>query len=187
MHLRVFFAIKLPKTMDDFFLQWLQLLKQSAPEHLLRWSRVENLHVTLQFIKSIEAEHVPLLIDRVQSELEVWTTFQLEFGPLEWFPNPQKPKVLSLSVGPENQMKALATSIGNAIESLHYPLENKPFRGHLTLGRLTNFTMPILPVIQYPLPPIPSVSIDDVYLIESRPSRGRTNYHPLVSIHLNAS
>ena len=183
--IRVFFAIIPPKTMNPLLITILESLKQSLPEHWIRWTHVDNVHITLQFLKSIQSQDVPPLIERVHSELKNTPKFQLDFHGLEWFPSVEHPKILSLAVGPKDILKNLSAIIGHAISALNYPVESRPFRGHMSLGRLPKFNLQqknLLDEIRIPV--IPPIFISELYLMESKPSKGGINYHPLAQLNL---
>ena len=149
---------------------------------------MEKLHVTLQFLKGIQPEHVTSLIEQVRLELKDTPAFQLEFGGLEWFPTPEHPKILSLAVGPQHSLMSLSVAIGHAISTLNYPVESHPFRGHMSLGRLLHYRSQQTALLQQiKLPPIPPIAINELYLIESRPGKKGNDYHPLAQLALNPS
>jgi 2'-5' RNA ligase len=183
--IRAFFAIMSPKSMSDLMSNVLESLKQFTPEHVIKWSRVENLHITLQFLKSIQPEHVVPLIEKVRIELKNTPTFQLEFHGLEWFPTPEHPKILSLAVGSKDILIPLSATIGHAISAFNYPVESRPFRGHMSIGRLLNYSSKQKALLnQIKLPIIPSIPINELYLIESKSSKGGSNYCPLAKFDL---
>lgn len=183
--IRAFFAIIPPKSMSDLLSSVLESLRQSSPEHFIRWAHVENLHITLQFLKNIQPEHVIPLIEKVQIELKNTPTFQLEFHGLEWFPAPDHPKILSLAVGPQNSLTPLSATIGHAISALNYPVESRPFRAHMSIGRLLNNSSKQKVLLnQIKLPTIPPITINELYLVESKSSKGESNYSSLAKFNL---
>lgn len=170
--------------MHHFLKNILNTLKQSDPQHSIRWINTENLHITLQFLEKLRPEDVNPLIKQVQSELKNKSVFQLEFNQLEWFPGPSHPKILSLSVGPQDLLKALSDTIGQAISTLNYTVESRPYRGHMSIGRLIQHRPQhtLLPQIKVPI--IPPVVIDEFFLIESKPDNGKNSYSPLAQFNL---
>lgn len=186
--LRTFFAIVPPRSLSDCLSSVLESSKQSFPKNLIRWVQIEKLHITLQFLKCIKPEHLTPLIEQVRLELKNIPAFQLEFGGLEWFPTPKHPKILSLAVGPQNILTSLSAAIGHAISALNYPVESRPFQGHMSLGRLLHHRSQqeaLLPEIKLPfIPPIP---IRELYLLESKSNKEGTDYYPLAQLTLNTN
>ncbi|HAT8179958.1 TPA: RNA 2',3'-cyclic phosphodiesterase [Legionella pneumophila] len=182
--IRAFFAISLPPSVQDKISSSLEPLKQVVPSHSIRWTKPIHLHITLQFLKRLETEHIQFLTERVSNELNNIKKFDLELGILEWFPSPKNPRLISLSVGPQDRLRDLSRMIGHAIDSLNYPVEERPFRGHLTVGRVVNFSSKLQQLLQMKFPLIPPVPIDKFYLIESRPDKEGSNYFPLAQFDL---
>ena len=183
--IRAFFAIKPPSSMYNFLESLLKTLVHADPKHFIKWIDVEKLHITLQFIKSIQREDVDPLIKQVGARLKDNTAFQLQFDKLEWFPAPWRPRVLSLRVSPQETLKTLAITLGQAIYALNYPIETRPFRGHMSLGRLTYSRTPVASISRIKLSDIQPVVINEVYLIESQSGKGKTVYSPLAQFNLS--
>lgn len=183
-NIRAFFAIKPPPLMYNFLESLLKTLIHADQKHFIKWIDVEKLHITLQFIKSIQREDIDLLIELVNSRLKSNTAFQLEFDQLEWFPALYRPRVLSLRVGPQVVLKTLAATLGQALIDLNYPVETRPFRGHLSLGRLAYSRTPVASISRIKLSDSPVVEINEVHLIESQLGKGKTLYLPLAQFKL---
>ncbi|HAU1152463.1 TPA: RNA 2',3'-cyclic phosphodiesterase [Legionella pneumophila] len=182
--IRAFFAISLPPSVQDNVSTNLEPLRQMVPIHSIRWTKPIHLHITLQFLQRLETEHIQVLIERVSSELKRIKQFDLELGVLEWFPSPKNPRLISLSVGPQDRLRDLSRMIGQVIDSLNYPVEERPFRGHLTVGRVANFSSKLHQLLQMKFPLIPPVPIDKFFLIESKPDKEGSNYFLLAQFDL---
>lgn len=186
--MRAFFAIIPPKSLSNLLSSVLESSKQSLPKNLIRWVHIDKLHITLQFLKNIQPEHVTPLIERVRLELQNIPSFQLVLGGLEWFPTSKHPKILSLVVGPHNILRPLSDAIGHAIDALNYPVEPQPFRGHMSLGRLLHYrSQQVMFLERIKLPFIPPIPINEIYLIESKSGKQGTDYYPLVQLALNTN
>ncbi|MBA2652608.1 MAG: RNA 2',3'-cyclic phosphodiesterase [Tatlockia sp.] len=184
-NIRAFFAIMPPKSISDGLTSVLESSKQSLPQNLLRWVHPQKLHITLQFLKNIQPKDLTPLIEKVRLELKKTPPFQLEFGGLEWFPTAKHPSILSLAVGQEACLMPLSAAIGCAISALNYPVESRPFRGHMSLGRvLHHHSLEVELLQQIKLEFIPPILIDEIYLIESKPSKEGREYYPLARIAL---
>ncbi|CEG57741.1 RNA 2',3'-cyclic phosphodiesterase [Legionella fallonii] len=182
--IRVFFAIKPPQSMQHSLAGLLKTLAFADPQHFIKWIDVDKLHITLQFIKSIQLEDVERLIKQVKTTLKSNAAFQLEFGQLEWFPEPRHPRVISLRVSPQESLKTLALTLAQVISALNYPVETRPFRGHLSLGRLTHSRSQIASLSRIKLSDIQPVVINEFYLMESKLEKGKTVYTSLAQFHL---
>jgi len=135
--IRVFFAIDLPAAVKEKMAQFISSLKKKSKTHAIRWTRPENLHITLQFLAEVKSEDLPKLINLVRAEvLGAIENATLTFGELRLFPNAYRPRVIVMDVVPQAQLALLSQLIGKNIQSMGYEIDERPFRGHLTLGRI---------------------------------------------------
>ena len=135
--IRIFFAIDLPEHTKTRLGSYIGTLKKKSRTNGIRWTKPENLHITLQFLAEVQSEHLPTLIQNVRSRLEKAThSTTLTFGSLHLFPNPYRPRVIVLDVVPQEELTVLSGLIGEGIKASHYEVESRPFRAHLTLGRI---------------------------------------------------
>lgn len=177
--LRIFFAIVLPKSIQDLLSEYQISLEHFFGEKNVQWTKACNLHVTLQFMKSVPIEHISQLIDATTIQAQQIPPFKLELDVLELFPSPTHPRFIVFSAGPHNKLTQLVDSIGLSISALGYPLEQRAFRGHLTLGRLLHFNSSSDTLKNLPALKTPRILITEFQLLESKSSQGRSNYHPL--------
>ena len=183
--MRIFFAIIPPLSIRELLFNHIEQLKISTQPNHFKWVKVESLHITLQFLGHIEPEHLPTLIEKVRAEFINTPAFQLEWGSLEWFPTTKHPKILSMSVGPHDVLTKLSSQIGQAIRSLNYPVESRPFRGHLSLGRLDKSGLQSKTALeQIQLPIIPITTITEIDLMESKPNEKGSQYSSLTQFKL---
>lgn len=182
--IRAFFAISLPGSVQKNIWDILEPVRKSTSACFIRWTKPEHLHITLQFLQKLEADHISSLIEGVRNKLKSMEEFQLDLGTLEWFPTPKRPRLISLSVGPQCLLRDLSMAIGQVIGELNYPVESRPFRGHLTVGRVVNYSSKLQQLPQMTLPSIPPVPIDELYLIESKPDKNGSNYLSLAQFNL---
>ncbi|WP_058498103.1 RNA 2',3'-cyclic phosphodiesterase [Legionella gratiana] len=183
--IRAFFAIVPSKEIRVHLVNVLQSLKQEMPEDYIRWVPIDNIHITLHFIAQLQLQDVVLLSQKVAHALKHTPCFQLKLGPIEWFPTLRHPKILSLVVEPHDILCKLASTIAQSLNSLNYPIESRHFRGHMTIGRLRHNQhkkQKLLSQIQ--LENIPPITIDNIYLIESKLGQERTTYTTLTEFPL---
>lgn len=182
--IRAFFAIMPPTTMLMQLSKIVRNISQVIPEHHLKLSKTEHLHSTLQFIANVRLHDIKPLSEEVATALKNIPAFELEFGGLEWFPNSDHPKILSLQIGPYEALKNLSDTLGQVLGTFNYPLEARPFRPHLTLARLHNVDSSSVQLEKIPLVAISSAVISEVHLMESKPNNGTTNYKSLAQFSL---
>ncbi|WP_454784477.1 RNA 2',3'-cyclic phosphodiesterase [Legionella sp. WA2024007413] len=182
--LRTFFAILLPKETQVPLSDSLKTLQPIMSSEYIRWIPIEKMHITLQFLGNLPQEKLMAVVESARSAIKTLPAFRLEFGPFEWFPTLRHPKILSLSVQPQVTLAILADTIGSALTALNIPIEKRPFRGHMTMGRLIRRGVPYELLETIKKPTIPAIIVNKIHLIESKADKGRQNYYPLAEFRL---
>lgn len=181
---RIFFAIVPPKETQLQLSHILKELQGVLPEHSIRWQPVEKLHITLRYLGPVPQESLSELVTHVQLAVKNISAFQLGFGDLEWFPSIHHPRVLSLSVIPHDILSGLSNAIGQALIRLNYPIESRPFRGHMSMGRLIKHGVQNELVTRLNLQPVTPIMVDTIYMMESRSEKEGSAYHQWAEIDL---
>ena len=133
--IRCFLAIALPDQLKQQLTEYIQSLKQFVPH--IRWTKTENLHLTLKFLGEQPSEKLDQLIANTISAYSDLGPITLSTGIFGGFPNQRKARVIWLGVesNPEDSITRLHTRIEQSLEPLGFLRESKTFTAHLTLGR----------------------------------------------------
>lgn len=187
--IRIFFAVELPQEAKEKLGQFISTLKKKSKSNAIRWTKPENLHITLQFLAEVQREHLDKLIENVRGNVEgAIKNSMLSFGALHLFPSPYRPRVIVLEVTPQEQLAALATLIGNGIKLSNYEIDSRPFRGHLTLGRIKHAQGVNLSFLtEIPGPEFHNIEVNEVVLFRSEPQPEGSKYTALDRIGLRES
>jgi 2'-5' RNA ligase len=132
--MRLFTAIDLPAEM---LLRLERLLSALRPEALIKWSPLDNLHITTKFI----GEWPEQRLDELHQALVALTpreTFDIDVRDLGWFPNERSPRVLWAGVHAGPALKQLIAETEERLLALGIPKEEKQASPHLTLARIKN-------------------------------------------------
>jgi 2'-5' RNA ligase len=107
-----------------------------------KWTPAENLHLTLLFLGRVGEDQVAELQARLSSVTE--SPMMLEQGPVVGFPSAVKPRVVALEIGdPGGGLHRLQSAIeAQAREYVDKP-DRRPFRAHVTFGRLRRNARPV--------------------------------------------
>jgi RNA 2',3'-cyclic 3'-phosphodiesterase len=130
--MRLFTGISIAPTVRKNLDKLLQQLRPTAP---LRWSRVENLHITTKFIGEWPEESVNDLIDALD-EVPPPGKIDLAIRGLGWFPNPHSPRVFWCGIDAPPALAALAGATDQKLAAIGVQAESKKFAPHLTLARV---------------------------------------------------
>ncbi len=180
--LRSFLAVDLAPHARAQAAQVMEELRPGAPEGV-RWVPEENLHLTLKFLGDVDPDRIPKLIAAASAKLERVGGFELMLGGLGAFPNARRARVVWLGVqagGPE--LARLARKLDAAAARIGVERERRPFRTHLTLGRLRQPAP--LSLTGVPCPDAKPFFVEEVVLYESRLSPIGARYVPLARLPL---
>ena len=103
----------------------------------VRWTPIESIHLTVKFLGEIEPSVLPLLADGVRRAVANSGVFSLRLHGLGAFPSLRSPNILWCGVqGDIERLQALQQAVESACAQLGFASEQRPFRPHLTLGRI---------------------------------------------------
>lgn len=134
--MRLFIALPLPDAVSSALeTAQNQLRRTHRP---VKWVAPASIHLTLQFLGEQDESLVPPLLAALAAiRPEPAALPQLQLARIGAFPNLRRPQTIWMGVG--GDMAALANvqrAVVRATGSLGLPAEARPFRPHLTLGRV---------------------------------------------------
>ncbi len=112
----------------------LELRKSDAP---VGWTKPEGIHLTLKFLGNVTPETIDL-IKPVLAEIGSRTAvFRLQAAGCGAFPNVKQPRVIWAGMRGESEpLIRLQKEVDLALAGLGFQPEDRPFKPHLTLGRV---------------------------------------------------
>jgi RNA 2',3'-cyclic 3'-phosphodiesterase len=184
--IRIFFAIDLPPKAKEKIGSYISVLKKKSKSHAIRWTKPENLHITLQFLAEVKTEHLKKLIENVRAHMaDAIKHSAMTVGSVKLFPNPYRPRVIVLEMMPQEALTNLSTLIGHGIKASDYEVESRPFRGHLTLGRIKHAQGVNLSFLsELPIPDVEVIEVNEVLIYRSEPQPEGSKYTVLEKIEL---
>jgi 2'-5' RNA ligase len=103
----------------------------------IRWVRPEGIHLTLKFFGDVSGDDVANIATVVEKAVEGERSFSLAIGGAGIFPDPNRPRVLWLGMnGDVERLLVFQKGLDQALLQIGFPREERPFRPHLTLGRI---------------------------------------------------
>jgi 2'-5' RNA ligase len=126
--MRLFTALDLPPDM-------LLHLAALRPEAAIKWSPIDNLHITTKFI----GEWPDARLDELDAQLQPLrfrALLDIDLHNLGWFPNAHAPRVLWAGVDGGTALPVLAAQTEDALTSLGIAKDPHGFSPHLTLARV---------------------------------------------------
>lgn len=135
--IRAFIAVRLPAEVRRRLMLIETRLVESRAD--VKWVAEENFHITLKFLGPVEEERIGAVCESVECAITGVKPFELTFAGVGAFPRPSSPRVVWVGTpSGADEMRSLAGRIDDAMEGLGFPKEDRPFSGHVTLGRVRN-------------------------------------------------
>lgn len=110
----------------------------------VKWVPPENYHVTLKFLGDVRRDklsHVQSAIDEVARKLPA---FDMTISGMGVFPTPRRPRVVWVGIEDgRDRLVELATAVEARLVEAGYEKEEKPFRSHITIGRVREGNKPV--------------------------------------------
>lgn len=170
--IRTFIAIQLPPPVQQTLGAVSAQLAEKVPERTVRWVKPELMHLTLRFLGDTAVSAVPQLASVLDEVAARHPAFSLQTDSLGCFPNTRRPRVIWIGLqGDRTAAGALKSAIDAALGALGWSPEARPFRAHLTLGRVRDSRRVQGVSWQADVPPL-LIPVTAVHLVESilRPS-----------------
>ncbi len=132
---RLFIAVEVPESIKDALGSVQQQLRRGSPP--VKWVAPEAIHLTLQFLGATDTRLVESIGVALRQALDGQTACALRLGRPGAFPNVRRPSVLWVGIdGATAALEQMQQRIATALHPLGFPLETRPFRAHLTIGRV---------------------------------------------------
>jgi 2'-5' RNA ligase len=135
--IRSFLAIELPEAIRKRIEEIQRDLRSSNSD--VRWVIPEKIHLTLKFFGNIEESRVDTITKSIEPLVGGTPHFSLEVRGMGAFPNIKNPRVIWMGLIDEKQVLIpLQGQLESTLETIGFQVEDRPFRPHLTLGRMNS-------------------------------------------------
>jgi len=131
---RLFIAINLPTEVRHLAHAAAAPLREAAPH--VHWVAERNLHLTLKFLGEVADDVGATIVDALGAATARHRRPELELTGLGAFPNFRRPRVVWAGIVPDPRLELLQHDLEVACETLGFEVEGRPFRPHVTLGRV---------------------------------------------------
>jgi RNA 2',3'-cyclic 3'-phosphodiesterase len=133
---RVFIAVQLPEPVKDRIARTQNELRDALPGRSFRWTRPEQLHVTLKFLGNVESDRVEDLSRSVNRACGGFGVLELRAGGIAAFPDLRRPRVVWTHVEERDQrLLPLQRIVDETTAGFTSERPHETFTGHVTLGR----------------------------------------------------
>lgn len=134
--MRSFIAIPLSPECRDTLGRMQRALRETGAD--VRWVPLSSIHLTLKFLGEADPAAVPALGRELAREAGPAPPFRLRLGGLGAFPHPGRPRVVWCGLdGETGALDLLQRRVEAVCVRGGFAPEERAFRPHLTLGRVT--------------------------------------------------
>lgn len=181
--MRLFIAVSVPEEVK----QHAQAVRDRLRGGMdVKWVEYHNYHLTLKFLGEVPVSNLNPIKQQLVAVGQEADPFELTPGPIGFFPNRNRPRVIFLDIqGELAKIRRLAERIDSRLSSLGFePDQHRRF--HLTLGRFRSdrgssqsMDLPDAAIFHH------SFRVDKFYLMESKLSNKGPEYQVLQVISLS--
>ena len=150
------------------------------------WVREENLHLTIRFLGDLGESGVARLGEAVARAADTLHAPVASPGALGAFPSLERPRVVWIGVATGREgLTAVGAAVNAAIDRAGFERADKPFRPHVTLGRVRPGArgLEALRAAVLPEPPSPA-SLDRIVVMKSDLHPSGARYTALREVRL---
>ena len=135
--MRLFIAIDLSGALRENLSEQIHRLNKLLDSSHIRWVKPSGIHLTLKFLGETPENQIEKIKDELGDITPKYSSFSMQIGGFGCFPNMRRPRVLWIAVHEQSGvLKQLHQDIESKFHKLGFKKEGRPFRGHLTLGRI---------------------------------------------------
>lgn len=133
---RIFIAVKvIPETT---LLRMIASFREGLENEDIRWVDQNNIHITLAFPGNTGEEKLIEISSVLEKKCGGFGRFEIKIRGAGVFRNLSDPRVIWTGIEPSEKLDQLNMLIKNSLAEVEVRLEDRPFRPHLTLGRIKN-------------------------------------------------
>ena len=135
---RAFIAIDLPDDVRAALGEAQARLRQAPATVKVAWTKIENAHLTLQFLGDIEEAAVAGISSSLATVAGEFHAFDVPVAGAGAFPNSSRPRVLWIGCNDSaGKLRTAAATVQAALRTRgFFQSEPVPWTAHLTLGRI---------------------------------------------------
>jgi 2'-5' RNA ligase len=180
--MRLFAALPVPEPAREEIAALLARLRSS--DLPVRWVGDEGLHVTLKFYGEVAPDRLEVIEESVRLAARGAGPLPLRLDELGAFPSVQHARVLWLGLEGPPALELLQDRMERAGEAIGCPPEGRPFRPHVTLGRVREgHRIPVNALEEYTVERLPLLC-EELVLYESLLASQGPRYEPRLTLPL---
>jgi 2'-5' RNA ligase len=154
----------------------------------IRWVRTDGLHLTLKFLGEVPEQVTPGLIQALTPTATGTAALSVSTTEVGGFPTLSHARVVWVGLKAPPALELLAHRVERACAGLGFPLEERVFQPHVTLGRVEKGARLEHGMVKRlgEVRPELDFTLESLVLYSSHPGAGGSCYEPVASFPLAA-
>jgi RNA 2',3'-cyclic 3'-phosphodiesterase len=137
--IRTFAAIYPPSEIINELQSTQAFLQKDVAADAVRWTKPEQIHLTLQFLGYIKRDLLDLFQSALDRVCQETCCFEMCAKAVGCFPSSRRPRIIWAGLtGELDGLETLKGKLDAAFGGLGYAPEERKFHPHLTIGRVAN-------------------------------------------------
>ncbi|OFY64212.1 MAG: 2'-5' RNA ligase [Bacteroidetes bacterium RBG_13_43_22] len=177
---RIFVAIKIEP--EGLLLKTISSLRSVLANERIVWVDPVNIHLTLAFLGDTEEERIKVADIAVRQQCSGFGEFSFNLKGTGVFKNFRDPRVIWTGIEECERLTSINDHIMKELKDTGFSLEDRPFKPHITLGRIKFIKDPRLlesSLERYRETHFQKVNVSEVILFESILKPAGPVYKPL--------
>ncbi len=184
---RIFLSTSLPKSIYKTLSGPTAFLCKNSDLTSARWTKEENLHLTLYFLGNVKEELIPELIEELNKNLNEIKSFNLKFEKITFAPENNRARMIWAQFHVNENFKRLYAKIKQVSKKFtcadNEKNKNLDLIPHITLARLKTPIKNSQTILNQPQ--IPDLKVDHFNLMESQLDKNGPTYKNLAIFKLS--
>lgn len=135
---RCFIAIEYPQIILNQIIKFRDEMRKTVPDGSVRWVSNSNLHLTIKFLGEVNSPVLDEVRVKMRNVCIGIQPFLLQIQGVGVFPNFRNPKIIWIGAEESDPLSSLARQCDDTCALSGILKEDRPFKPHLTIGRVTH-------------------------------------------------
>jgi 2'-5' RNA ligase len=135
---RIFIAVKIVP--DEKFSRMISSVRTGLAGESVKWTDTGNIHLTLVFLGDTEDALIDPLDRMLKERCSATGIFEIIIRGFGVFRSMRDPKVIWAGIDKSEQLNALNRTIVEGLARESFPVEERSFSPHLTIGRIRHLS-----------------------------------------------
>lgn len=181
--MRAFLAVKL----SDMAVNEIANLQEELKKYTLkgRWTKKDNLHITLKFFGEINTDDVDKIKDATEDVAKSFSPFNIRIDKIGCFKGKESYRILWVGIDNDKELKILHDKIEDNLLKIGFKKDDRNFKTHITIARDISLNIDVNKINKIFQLKSDSFMVSNIYLMESKLENNKRIYTNIFDVLLN--